>query len=181
MMNIKIHKTVFLIVFCLQVCVTKICWKECAPQNIIKSVDLIGCHRRSTYPVSEDFLCPTEEGVVKGPPCTAKKGDSPTLYVEFDNLTISDMTQYAWWETGLLDIPWVTMDSEACPYLENGHGCSKNNTNHIHGGSTFLVMDVPVDPMYPSGYFNIKHSFYERFPSGEEKEVACFRFNFKIV
>jgi hypothetical protein len=87
------------------------------------------------------------------------------------------------------------MDSEGCPYLDNGMGC--NTTQTGQGGARYLVMDIPVDPLYPtgkthtvteimtsyllSGYFNIKHAFYERFPSGEEKEVACFRFNFKIV
>ena len=58
-----------------------------------QSVDLIGCHRRSTFPEKEDFRCPLEDGMVQGPPCTAKKGDTFKLHVEFVNLTISDMTQ----------------------------------------------------------------------------------------
>merc|ERR1711892_118705 len=175
------YQTLAVILLVCSSCLSKICWKECTPQNIIKSVDLVGCHRRSSYPESEDFRCPLEEGnLVKGPPCTAKKGDTFKLHVEFDNLTISDMTQYAWWEAGtwLPDIPWVTMDKEGCPWLDNGKGC---NNETMQGGSKYLVMPIPVDPLYPAGYFNIKHSFYERFPSGEEKEVACFRFNFKIV
>jgi hypothetical protein len=34
--------------------------------------------------------------MVQGPPCTAKKGDTLKLHVEFVNLTISDMTQVRW-------------------------------------------------------------------------------------
>ena len=63
-----------------------------------QSVDLVGCHRRSTYPHAQDFQCPTEDGLVKGPPCTAKQGDTFKLHVEFVNLTISDMTQVEYWE-----------------------------------------------------------------------------------
>jgi len=176
-----IRKIFLILFFFFQVCIPKICWKECTEQNIIKSVDLVGCHRRSTYPHAEDFRCSSENGVVKGPPCTAKQGDTFKLHVEFVNLTISDMTQYAWWETKFfpyVDVPWATMESEACPYLDNGLGC---NNNTMERGSKFLVMDIPVALLYPRGYYNIRHAFYERLPSGEEEEVACFRFNFKIV
>jgi len=146
----NLEKTLFLTFVFFQACFTKICWKECSSQNIIKSVDLVGCHRRSTYPHQEDFKCSSQDGMLKGPPCTAKKGDTFELHVEFVNLTVSDMTQYAYWETGWVDVPWVTMDSEACPYLDSGHGC--NNKTRTSEPS-FLVMPIPVDPMYPGGDF----------------------------
>jgi hypothetical protein len=37
------------------------------------------------------------------------------------------------------------MDSEGCPYLDNGRGCNNQ------GGARYLVMDIPVDPLYPAG------------------------------
>ena len=57
-------------------------------------MDLVGCHRRSSYPDREDFRCPIEDGiVVQGPPCTAMRGDTFKLHVEFTNISVSDMTQ----------------------------------------------------------------------------------------
>ena len=59
--------------------------------------------------------------------------------------------QYAWWETKFfpyVNVPWATMESEACPYLDNGLGC---NNNTMERGSKFLVMDIPVALLYPRG------------------------------
>ena len=125
-------------------------------------MDLVGCHRRSTYPDKEDFRCSYEEGVVKGPPCTAKKGDTFKLHVHFDNLRVRNLTQvtflyievisynnlkYAWWEISrwVPDAPWVGMDSEGCPYLDGGTGCETPVNN------SKLLMDIHVNSLYPSG------------------------------
>ena len=62
-------------------------------ESFLKSADLVGCHRRSTYPDKKDFWCSFKENVVVGPPCTAKKGDTLELVVKFQNLTVADMTQ----------------------------------------------------------------------------------------
>ena len=60
------------------------------------------------------------------------------------------MYQYAYWENGWVDVPWVTMDSEGCPYLDNGGGCN-SQTESGKDGSKYLVMDIPVAPLYPAG------------------------------
>ena len=40
------------------------------------------------------------------------------------------------------------MDKEGCPWLDNGKGC---NNETMQGGSKYLVMPIPVDPLYPAG------------------------------
>ena len=44
----------------------------------------------------------------------------------------------------LPDVKWATMDSEACPYLDEGQGCNNKE------GTKYLVMDIPVNNYYPA-------------------------------
>ena len=77
--------------------------------------------RRSTYPALEDFRC---EGNV-GPPCTVFREDTVTLDVDWNNPGIKDMSQDAHW-VSWIDIPWVGMETEVCPYLDGGLGCGNS-------------------------------------------------------
>ena len=118
----------------------KICWKECGNENVIEvikfvdeikhkmwnivslqSADIIGCHRRSTYPYRQDFTC---DGTV-GPPCFVERGDTVFLDVNWFNPGVANMTQSTVWVTWI-EMPWVGMETEACPYLDGGNGCKPN-------------------------------------------------------
>ena len=60
----------------LKINLSKICWKECDPSNnVIQSVNVANCTRRSTYPELEDFWCDGE----KGPPCFVQKGKTEAV------------------------------------------------------------------------------------------------------
>merc|ERR1711884_887482 len=67
----------------------KICWKECGNDNVLQSVDITGCKRRSSYPSRQDFRC---EGTV-GPPCFVQRGDTVLLEVDWVNPGVANMTQ----------------------------------------------------------------------------------------
>ena len=70
----------------------KICWKSCKedlPQ--LKSVDISGCRRRSTYPKHEDFWCEGD----RGPPCTATVGDTLSINMELENQGVTNLTHSA--------------------------------------------------------------------------------------
>ena len=61
----------------LKINLSKICWKECDPsKNVIQSVNVANCTRRSTYPELEDFWCDGE----KGPPCFVQKGKTEAVF-----------------------------------------------------------------------------------------------------
>ena len=77
--------------------------------------------RRSTYPALEDFRC---EGSV-GPPCTVFREDTVTLDVDWNNPGIKDMSQSAHW-VSWIDILWVGLETEVCPYLDGGLGCGNS-------------------------------------------------------
>ena len=102
-------------------CQGKMCWEECAAEGRVEKADIIGCRRRSTYPHLEDFRC---EGS-KGPPCTVFRGDTVNLDVQWNNNGIRDMTQSTHW-VSWIELPWVGMETEACPYLDGGQGCGNS-------------------------------------------------------
>ena len=86
-----------------------------------QSADIVGCKRRSTYPFSQDFRCEGD----KGPPCFVKRGDTVLLDVVWNNPGVANMTQSTVWVTWI-DMPWVGMDTEGCPFLDGGKGCRAN-------------------------------------------------------
>ena len=47
------------------------------------------------------------------------------LDVTWDNPGVSNMTQSAVWVTWI-DMPFVGLDTEGCPYLDGGQGCMIN-------------------------------------------------------
>ena len=100
----------------LKINLAKICWKECDPtKNVIQSVNVANCTRRSTYPELEDFWCDGE----KGPPCFVQKGKTEVLEVEWTNHGVADLTQSAHMLT-FIEMPWIGMETEACPFLDGG-------------------------------------------------------------
>ena len=110
----------------LDVYLAKICWKECDPsQKVIQSVDVANCTRRSTYPELEDFWCDGE----KGPPCFVQKGNTEVLEVVWTNPGVADMTQSAHMLT-FIEMPWIGMETEACPFLDRGKVCSMSLRQH---------------------------------------------------
>merc|ERR1712098_677538 len=81
---------------CLSLCVLglgapargKICWQGCQQdQDIIQTVNIEGCRRRSTYPAKQDFWCKGQ----LGPPCTVKRGDTVHLEVDWHNPGVRNM------------------------------------------------------------------------------------------
>ena len=83
------------------------------------------------------FRC---EGTV-GPPCFVQRGDTVLLEVDWANPGVANMTQstvggYRYtaidnryidnhvqvWVTWI-EMPWVGMETEACPFLDGGNGC----------------------------------------------------------
>ena len=150
----------------------KICWKECGSKGVIESTDVIGCKRRSTYPSKQDFRC---EGY-KGPPCFVERGDTALVDVVWNNPGVANMTQSVTWVTWI-EMPWVGLETEACPFLDGGQGCRKN----ANPSKSKYQFPIYVQTMYPTGNFDLKYKFWERLDSGEEREIACFLFTMKII
>ena len=88
---------------------------------IHQTADIIGCHRRSSYPNDQKFRC---DGTV-GPPCTVERGDTVLLDVAWNNPGIANMTQSTVWVTGSwgVELPWIGMETEGCQFLDEGRGC----------------------------------------------------------
>merc|ERR1711872_1199705 len=114
--------------------VSKICWRLCdesdKTQNIIQSLDISGCNRRSSYPEYEDFWCDGDTG----PPCTGLTGDTLSIEIEMNNPGFTNLTQSAsYLATSFLSFPWVGMDTNGCNYLDGGHGCMDPKSLDISG------------------------------------------------
>jgi len=139
---------------------------------MIESADIVGCKRRSTFPFKQDFRC---EGT-KGPPCFVQRGDTVLLDVVWNNPGVANMTQSTVWVTWI-EMPWVGMDTEACPFLDGGKGC---RANAVPATSKF-EFPIYIQDMYPTGKYDLKWKFFERLDNGEEKELACFLFTIKII
>ena len=109
-------------------CEAKMCWEECrAGAGLVETADIQGCRRRSTFstfPASQDFRC---QGSL-GPPCTVFRGDTVHLDVNWVNPGVRDMTQSTHW-VSWVELPWVGMETEACPYLDTGAGCGNNTVD----------------------------------------------------
>merc|ERR1739844_46922 len=50
---------------------SKVCWRNCMDNSPVQSMKMLGCHRRSTFPHSENFRCDAKESGLErmGPPC----------------------------------------------------------------------------------------------------------------
>ena len=156
-------KKIFLLVWSLcwlgQISEAKMCWEECsAGSGVVERADILGCRRRSTYQVSQDFRC---QGRL-GPPCTVFRGDTVRLDVDWVNPGILDMTQSTHW-VSWVELPWVGMETEACPYLDTGAGCGNNTvdisvTSSPHTSHSYLQtrtsnfnFPIYIEKLYPAG------------------------------
>lgn len=124
-------------------CQGRMCWEECsAGAGVVESADILGCRRRSTFPARQDFRC---DGSL-GPPCTVFREDTVQLEVKWENPGVRDMTQSTHW-VSWVELPWVGMETEACPYLDGGAGCGNNSVDFnlsrasAHSDSFLLLAD----------------------------------------
>jgi len=152
--------------------ISKICWRLCdesdKTQNFIQSLDISGCHRRSSYPEYEDFWCEGETG----PPCTGLTGDTLSIEIELKNPGFTNLTQSATYlATSFLSFPWVGMDTNGCNYLDGGHGCMDPKPR-----KSSYSMPVRLENYYPPGKYDIRYQLYEA-----QEEVACALFTLRIV
>merc|ERR1712211_177095 len=86
----------------------------------LQNVNIEGCRRRASYPHRQRFRC---EGT-EGPPCIVERGSTVHLDVAWQNPGVTNMTQSTVWVSGWgIEIPWVGMETEGCPYLDLGTGC----------------------------------------------------------
>ena len=159
----------------LSVACSKICWEECDSYNLMHTADVIGCRRRSAYPRSQGFTC---QGM-DGPPCTVKQGDRVRLNLSFANPGLQNVSQSVVWVTGWgLDMPWVGMDTQVCPYLDGGQGCQQQPV----GEGRISNFDFPIDiqSFFPTGRYQLRWSFNEETEDGAEEKL-CFSFKIRIV
>jgi len=96
--------------------------------------------------------------------------------VDWLNPGVANMTQSTVW-VSWIDLPWVGMETEACPFLDGGNGCRKNALPR----SSRFRFPIYIEEMYPAGKYDLKWKFYERKENGDENEIACFLFTIKIV
>merc|ERR1712176_1739958 len=145
----------------------KICWEECSKgSSTVQFVNIEGC-RRSSYPKKQNFRCSGQ----KGPPCMVKRGDTVHLDVKWANPGVANMTQSTVWVTSFMDLPWVGMDTQGCPFVDWGKGCG-----NMQSRESDFYFPIKIEAFYPPGRYPLKWKFWE-----ENKELACFLFNIKIV
>eukprot|EP00092_Neocalanus_flemingeri_P010685 GFUD01011509.1.p1 GENE.GFUD01011509.1~~GFUD01011509.1.p1 ORF type:complete len:174 (+),score=44.01 GFUD01011509.1:475-996(+) len=155
----------------------KVCWKSCKEESkteqVLQNLDIAGCHRRSTYPEYEDFLC---EGNL-GPPCTAVSGDTININMRFVNPGVANLTQSAGYlVTSFIELPWPGMDRDGCKYLDRGSGCG-NKEERLSEFS----MPVFIESIYPQGKYDLKYQLFEKLEDGREEELVCALFTLRIV
>ena len=126
---------------------------------------MIGCRRRSTYPLLQDFRCDGD----RGPPCTLERGDTVFLDVDWMNPGLANMTQSTVW-VSWIELPWVGMETEACPFLDAGQGCRQNapvneatclqsKFNHFlmkilfQARQSKFKFPIYIQEMYPTGIY----------------------------
>jgi len=161
--------------FCLQVVESKICYDYCDPgiAQSMKSVDIIGCRRRSSYAAGRaDFNCRGTEG----PPCTVRRGDvvvfNATIHPTF---AVRQMTQDVVWQNGFIDLPWPGLDKEGCKFLEGN--CKLNNANR----DLNFAYNINILSAYPPGHFPLKWTFTSKDESGNKVTLGCMKINVRIV
>jgi len=143
-------------------------------EDVIQDADVVGCRRRADYPLRKRFRC---EGTV-GPPCTVERGDTVYLDVKWNNPGLRNMTQSTVWVTGWgMEIPWVGMETEGCPFLDRGEGCTPGAQARL----SRFYFPILIQELYPAGKYDLKWKFWERDDAGRETEVACFLFTIKII
>jgi len=163
----------------IQACNLKICWKECKDSAIIQSVELQGCHRRSTYPHKQDFWCDKN----RGPPCTLLRGETAVMKIVWKDFGHRHLTQAVYWQPEFMDvdIPWVGMDTEACKYVNNGTSCPGKGLTPEKEGLSQLSFPIDVLEIYPTGTKNLKWEMYDQNEDGSSKTVFCFQFPLRIM
>merc|ERR1712198_153098 len=155
------------VVYFLSLCcvgLSKICWEPCSSSSTVQTVDIEGCRRRSTYPVSQDFRC----GGRKGPPCTVLRGDVVHLDVTWQDAGHQNLTQEVYWQS-FINVPWIGMETEIRKYVNGGDSCPGSKQT---GVSKFRI-PIKIQEMYPAGYYNLQWSIVDRTQKGD-KTAACF-------
>merc|ERR1712107_686017 len=118
----------------------KICWKECASDTSVPQAK---------------FRC---EGT-EGPPCIVERGSTVHLDVAWQNPGVTNMTQSTVWVSGWgIEIPWVGMETEGCPYLDLGTGCRPS----AQARQSRFYFPILIQEMYPAGKYDLKWKFYDR-------------------
>jgi len=89
------------------------------------------------------------------------------------------MTQSTVWVTGTwgVELPWVGMETEVCPYLDGGSGCRADSPARTSG----LHFPIFIQEIYPTGRYDLKWKFWEREDNGSQTELACFLFTINII
>jgi len=159
------------IVLLFQFSSAKICWEECEGSNLIESVDIEGCHRRSTYPSSKDFRCDGKEG----PPCTVIRGETVYLDVTWKDKGHTNLTQDVVWQAAWMDIPWVGMETAVCKYVNNGESCPKQGES-----TSNYKFPIKIQEIYPAGYFALKWKLLDATSTGPTT-AFCLKLDIKIV
>jgi len=147
--------------------------------DVIQSIDIIGCRRRSTYPGLQNFRC---KGM-QGPPCTVNRGDTVELNVAWKDNGHQNLTQAVHWQSGWMDLPWVGMETEICKYVNEGSSCPGQG-NILRGGMSDYKFPINILNMYPAGSYNLRWQLLDKnLPSedGLGKPVFCFKFAIRIM
>merc|ERR1712223_893080 len=175
--RIKQTKMIFSLIglVLLQSVEAKICWEgRASDTSVLQNVNIEGCRRRASYPHRQRFRC---EGT-EGPPCIVERGSTVHLDVAWQNPGVTNMTQSTVWVSGWgIEIPWVGMETEGCPYLDLGTGCRPS----AQARQSRFYFPILIQEMYPAGKYDLKWKFYDRDSLGKETEVACFLFTIKII
>merc|ERR1719370_432245 len=135
---------------------------------------LLMCEGLTVWGQLQRFRC---EGT-EGPPCIVERGSTVHLDVAWQNPGVTNMTQSTVWVSGWgIEIPWVGMETEGCPYLDLGTGCRPS----AQARQSRFYFPILIQEMYPAGKYDLKWKFYNRDSMGIETEVACFLFTIKII
>jgi len=155
----------------------KVCWKSCQEKNVLQTVHMTGCQRRSTFPLTQHFRC-TGDGDT-GPPCSAQHGGTVHLAITFNHTGLAEgglrQTAGATAKSGVLsfiEAPWATLDSRACDYLDTSDGfvgCTGAP------GRSRLKLPILIESFFPANTY-----FVQYYLQAGEQDLACLAFPLRI-
>jgi len=162
---------------------SKVCWRPCMDNNSIQSVKMPGCHRRSTFPHSQNFRCDATHNDLElmGPPCTTQHNGTFYMDVVFthNGMDEGDLVQTAGASAlkGALsfvpfEMPWATLPSGACEYLtltEKYVGCNREP------GKSLLHLPILVETFYPANTYKVNY-----YLASKGERIVCVSFLLRI-